>query len=478
MNQIEKFFRLEEKKTTIKTEFIAGLTTFLAMAYILVVNPLTLCQEWTGGLTWGAVFTATAIAAIVGTLIMGLYANYPVALAPGMGMNAFFAFTITAPWGFAFSWQLGFASIVVSGILFLILSVSGIREAIINAIPQDLKYAVGAGIGLFIAFIGLQNAGIIVNNDAVLVSLGDLSNPLVLLAIIGLAITIVLYVLKVRAAIFYGMIITAVIGVVWRGILGANGMLTENLAIFMPAIPEGIVDFFKTWDFKDLFNGFISLPEAPKAGAFIEGFGQIQFNLTFLIKFGVVVFSLLFIDFFDTAGTLVSVGSRCGLINKDGKLEGSSRALVADASATVVGAMVGTSSTTSYVESLSGVEVGGRTGLTSVFTAMFFLIAILFSPLLSMITASVTAPALIFVGILMASQLGKINWSDIAISIPVFLTIIAMPLTYSIATGIAVGFIFYPITLVASKRHKEVSKIMYFLSLLFIFYFVITTIYG
>lgn len=456
---INDYFKLEQKQTTIYREFIAGLTTFLAMAYILFVNPeiLSFAGE---GMDPNKVFTATAIAAIVGTLIMGLLANYPVALAPGMGMNAFFAFTICAPWGFGYSWQMGLASIFVSGILFLILSFSGIREAIINAIPQDLKYAVGAGIGFFIAFIGFQNAGIVVNNDATLVGLGDLSNAGVLLAIIGLTITVILYVFRIPAAIFFGILITAVIGIIWRGILDSNGQLTESLAAVLPSLPTKIV----------------SAPTAPNFGAFIDGFKQMDLgSMDAFLSLVMVVFTLLFIDFFDTAGTLVTVGSRCGLINEEGQLEGSSKALLADASATIVGAMVGTSSTTSYIESLAGVEVGGRTGLTAVFTSMFFLIAIFFSPILAVVTSPVTAPALIFVGILMAAQLGKINWNDTTVAVPAFLTIIIMPMAYSIAEGIAVGFLFFPIAMIAGRRGKEVSKIMYILAIVFLIYFIVRT---
>ncbi|MDF2699099.1 MAG: guanine permease [Haloplasmataceae bacterium] len=470
---MNNFFKLQERKTNVKTEFIAGLTTFLAMAYILFVNPNQLATEWNvaNGLSWGSVFTATAIAAIVGTLIMGLMANYPVALAPGMGMNSFFAFTITAPFAYAFSWQLGFASIFISGVVCVLIALSGIREKIINAIPQDLKYAVGAGIGLFIAYVGLKNSGIITfltntqgvtTPDSVVPMMGDLSNPLILLAVIGLIITVILYVLKVPAAVFLGIVATSVIGIIWRAILKGNGALTDVLAFGLPKLPTSVAQ----------------LPEAPKFGAFLSGFGDYNWgDLSSIFTFAVVVFSLVFIDFFDTAGTLVTVGSRCGMINEKGELEGSGGALIADSTATVVGAVVGTSSTTSYIESLAGVEVGGRTGLTAVFTAIFFFIAMFFSPILSVVTAPVTAPALIFVGVLMASQLGKINWGNLAVAIPAFFIIISMPLTYSIATGIAVGFLFYPITMIASKRHKEVDKIMYILSAVFLLYFVVISIW-
>lgn len=461
MQFISKFFKLEEHQTTVKREFVAGLTTFLSMAYILIVNPAIL------GVTTmnpGRVFTATAIAAIAGTLIMGLLANYPAALAPGMGMNAFFTFTIcgaVASGGFGYSWQLALAAVFVSGVIFMAISATGVRQKIIDAIPKDLKYAVGSGIGLFIAFVGLQNAGIIVGNPDTLVNLGDLSSPGVILAIIGLIITVILYLLRVPAAIFLGIVLTSVIGIIWRAILSSMGKLTEAAANVFPQFPKSI----------------ISLPSAPHFGAFVDGFRMGDWGTpTFWLTFGVVVFSLLFMDFFDTAGTLMSVGTRCGFIDEEGKLKGSNNAFFADASATVIGAVAGTSSTTTYVESLSGVEVGGRTGLTAVFTALFFVIAIFFSDLLLIVTSPVTAPALIFVGVLMASQFSKINWHDIAVAIPSFLTIIFMPLAYSISEGIAVGFVFYPISMLASKRGKEINKIMYILSLIFIFYFVIKAV--
>lgn len=435
MDFIKNFFKLEERGTSVKTEFFAGLTTFLAMAYILFVNPNTLSAA---GLDWGAIFTATAIAAIAGTLIMGIYANYPVALAPGMGMNAFFTYTVVLTLGYS-AWQ-GFAGILISGILFLLLSVTGFRKRIINAIPKNLKLAIGAGIGFFIAFIGLQSAGLIVNHDAVLVTLGDLSNPAVLLSVFGLLLTIILYVLNVRAAILIGIVSTSIVGVIFNQV----------------GLPTGVV----------------SAPPAPYIFEFVQGFTDGTWDFQFFI----VIFSFLFIDFFDTAGTLVTVGSRAGLMNEDGELKDNGKALLADSTATIIGAVVGTSSTTSFVESLAGVEVGGRTGLTSVFTALFFFVFMFFSPLLSVVTANVTAPALIMVGILMAGQLKDIDWNDKVVAVSAFLVIIVMPLTYSIAEGIAVGFVFYPLMMLATKRRKEVSIEMYVLSAIFVLYFVLKAI--
>ena len=444
MDFLKSFFKLEERGTNVKTEFLAGLTTFLAMTYILFVNPNTLqalVPDGDGGfisltgLEWGPIFTATAIAAIAGTLIMGLYANYPVALAPGMGMNAFFTWTVVVTLGYS-PWQ-GFAGILISGVLFLILSVSGLRKRVINAIPKNLKLAIGAGIGLFIAFIGLQNAGLIVNNDVVLVQMGDLSSPAVLLSVFGLVITIGLYVFKVRGAILYGIIVTSIVGMIF-GQVGA---------------PTGVVD----------------VPPAPYFFEFWKGFTEGTWDFQFFI----VIFALLFIDFFDTAGTLVTVGNRAGLLDEAGELKENGKALLADSTATIVGAVAGTSPTTSYIESLAGVEVGGRTGLAAVFTALFFLVFMFFSPLLSVVTANVTAPALIMVGVLMASQLKDIDWEDAAVAVPAFLVILIMPLSYSIAEGIAVGFLFYPITMLASKKWKEVSIEMWVLSGIFLLYFII-----
>ncbi len=448
MKVFNDFFKLQEKGTTLTKELIAGLTTFLSMAYILAVNPTILGTPGTG-MDPGGVFIATVIAAAVGTLVMGLVANYPVALAPGMGMNAFFTYTVIFTLGYSF--QQALAGIFISGILFLILAFSGIREKVINAIPNNLKLAVGAGIGFFIAFIGLKNSGIItydpgtltdpVTGDpspgSVIPMLGDLANPAILVAVIGLIITIILYVLRVPASIFIGLILTAIVSAILgqSGTAESVGVNEYHIGAFWKGFTEG------TWDF----------------------------------KFFIVIFTFLFLDFFDTAGTLVTVGRRAGLVSEEGQLQDSSRALFADATATVVGAVAGTSSTTSYIESLSGVEAGGRTGLTSVFTGLFFILSLVLLPFLGYVTFAVTAPALVMVGILMASQLKEIEWEDLAVAVPAFLTIIAMPLAYSISTGIALGFIFYPITLIATKRHKEVNTIMYILAAVFLIYFVVSS---
>ncbi|MRH44899.1 NCS2 family permease [Aquibacillus halophilus] len=428
---MKKFFQFEELGTNFRTEFVAGLTTFLAMAYILFVNPATLAAEGTG-MDQGAVFTATALAAAVGSLIMGLVAKYPIALAPGMGLNAFFAYTVVL--GMGIPWETALAGVLVSGLIFIVLTLSGVREKIINAIPSNLKLAVGAGIGLFIAFIGFQNSGIIVANPATMVSLGDLSVGTTLLAVFGVIVTVVFLTLDLKGGVFYGMIVTAIAGMIF-------GLIDPPSAV-VGAVPS----------------------LAPTFGAAFASLGDI-FTLPML---GVIL-TFLFVDFFDTAGTLVAVATKAGLM-KDDKLPRAGKALFSDSAATVVGATLGTSTTTSYVESATGVSAGGRSGFTAVVTAGFFLLALLFSPLLGVVTAAVTAPALIIVGVLMATSLKDIEWDKFEIAVPSFLTVVAMPLTYSIATGIAVGFIFYPITMIAKGKIKEINPIMWGLFVVFVLY--------
>lgn len=441
---MKKYFRFEELGTNYRTEFLAGLTTFLAMAYILFVNPATLSlagiEQLPEGVTRmdpGAVFTATAIAAAVGSLLMGIIARYPIGLAPGMGLNAFFAYTVVL--GYGIPWETALAGVFASGIIFMFFTLSGLREKIINLIPGNLKLAVGAGIGFFIAFLGFQNAGIIVGNEATLVAIGDLTNPYVMLAIFGIIISVILLSLNIRGGIFYGMIITSIVGIIF-GLIAA---------------PKGI---------GDVVSAAPSL--APTFGQAFAHFGNI-----FTIEMLVVILTFLFVDFFDTAGTLVAVATQAGLM-KDNKLPRAGKALFADSAATVVGSVVGTSTTTSFVESTAGVGVGGRTGFASVVTSGFFLLALFFSPLLAVITVEVTAPALIIVGILMSTALKNIEWSRFEIAVPSFLTIIAMPLTYSIATGIAIGFIFYPITMIMKGKAKEIHPVMYGLFIVFILYFI------
>ncbi|MEK5037021.1 NCS2 family permease [Sporosarcina sp. FSL K6-3457] len=441
---MKKYFEFDKLGTNYRREIIGGLTTFLAMAYILVVNPLMLSLDAIPDLPdamrmdKGAVFVATALAAAVGSLFMGLIARYPIGLAPGMGLNAFFAFSVVL--GMGIPWQTALTGVLFSGLIFIVLSLSGLREIIINAIPTQLKFAVGAGIGLFITFLGLQNAKIIVADPNTLVTLGDLSRGPTLLAIFGLVITVIMMVRKINGAIFYGMITTTIVGMI-------AGLI---------ALPEKIVD---------------KVPSvAPTFGAAFDAIFQDPASL-FTAQFLVIVITFLFVDFFDTAGTLVAVANQAGLM-KDDKLPRAGKALLADSLATVTGAVFGTSTTTSYIESSAGVAAGARTGFASIVTGLLFLLALFFSPLLFVITSEVTAPALIIVGVLMVSTLGNIEWTRFEIAVPAFFTIIAMPLTYSIATGIAIGFIFYPITMILSGRKKEIHPIMYGLWVIFILYFI------
>lgn len=437
---LEKVFKLKEKNTNVKTEIIAGITTFLAMAYILGVNPLILHDA---GMDTPSVFMATAISAGFASIVMGIVANYPVSLAAGMGVNALFAYTICGTMGF--SWQAALAGVFVSGLIFIVISVTGIRKAIINAIPKQLKLAIGAGIGFFIAFVGLKNAGIIVANPSTFVGLGNLADPTVLLAVFGILITIALLALKVPAGVFVGMVITAVVGIICGSFFGMEGM---------PVLPESI---FET-NFQ--MNGL---------GAFMDGFGELFANP---LNTFVVIFSFLFVDFFDTAGTLVAVANRIGLVNEKGELENAEQALLADAIGTVAGAALGTSTVTSFVESTSGVEVGGKTGLTACTTGIMFFISILFAPIiLSAVTNAVTAPALVVVGILMAQQLKGIDWEDFVFGTAGFITIIAMILTYSISNGIAFGFIAYTVAMIASGKAKEIHVTVWVLMVIFVIYF-------
>ncbi|EDP12331.1 NCS2 family permease [Amedibacillus dolichus] len=445
---LEKLFKLNAKNTSVKTEIIAGITTFLAMAYILGVNPGILGDA---GMDPQAVFMATAISAAIASIVMGLLANYPVALAPGMGVNALFSYTVVMKMGF--SWQAALAAVFVSGVVFLLISVTGIRKMIINAIPKQLKLAVGAGIGFFIAFVGLKNAGIIVTNASTAVGLGSFQSPVVLLAVFGILVTIFLVIKKVPAAVFVGMIITAAVGIVAHEAFGVS-VLDANGLELMPALPTSFIS-----------TNF----EMSAMGSFMDGMGEL-----FAVPGAafVAIFSFLFVDFFDTAGTLVAIGNRIGLVNDKGELENAEKALVADAVGTVVGAALGTSTVTSFVESSSGVGVGGRTGLTAVTAGVLFLLSIFISPIvLSTAVSAVTAPALVVVGIMMAQQLKGIDWDDMVFAAAGFITVVFMILSYSISNGIAMGFIAYTVAMVAAGKVKQINPIVWALVIIFILYF-------
>ncbi|MBG9810162.1 NCS2 family permease [Priestia endophytica] len=437
---MKKYFEFDKLQTTFRTETLAGFTTFLSMAYILFVNPSILSLADTEGLPdsmhmdQGAIFTATALAAAFGSIMMGILAKYPIALAPGMGLNAFFAYSVVL--GMGVPWETALAGVFASGLIFICLTVGGIREKIINAIPIELKYAVGAGIGLYITFIGMKNAEIIVASESTFVALGDLAKGSTLLAVFGLIVTIILLVLRVNGGIFIGMIVTAIVGML-------TGLINTPTSIIAP-IPS----------------------IEPTFGVAISHFGDV-FNLDMLV----VILTFLFVAFFDTTGTLVAVATQAGLM-KDNKLPRAGKALLADSTAAAAGALFGTSTTTAYIESTAGVAAGGRSGFTSVVTGLFFLVALFFSPLLTVVTSAVTAPALIVVGVLMVASLRLIKWDEFETAVPAFFTLIMMPLTYSIATGIAIGFIFYPITMLFKGRGKEVHPVMYGLFVIFLLYFI------
>ena len=428
---MEKFFKLKERGTTVRNEVIGGITTFLAMAYILAVNPGMLGES---GMGFGPVFTATAISAAVASLCMAFFANLPVALASGMGLNAFFTYTVV--FGMGCSWQFALTAVLIEGLLFILLSVFGVREAIINSIPATMKKAVAVGIGLFICLIGLSNAGITVGKDlGTVVGFVNFNVPSALVAIIGLFITIALYVLKIPGAVLLGIIITTIIGIPF-------GVTT---------IPEN----FKVF----------SVPEAPHLFAF-------EWTNVFTLKFFVVFFTFLFTDLFDTIGTLMGVTEQAGLVDKDGNIPNAKGALLADAVGTVAGACLGTSTVTSYVESSAGVAAGARTGLASVVTAILFIVALFFTDLFAIIPSAATAPALIFVGYLMMKPVMKIDFEDPTEGIPAFITIMVMPFSYSISKGIAFGVISFVFCKLFSKKAKEVSIITWILAVVFVAYFV------
>lgn len=449
---LEKFFKLKENRTDVKTEIMAGITTFMTMAYILAVNPSILSAA---GMDANAVLIATALAAFVGTAMMALFANYPFALAPGMGLNAYFAYTVVLNMGY--SWQIALMAVFVEGLVFIVLSLTNVREAIFNAIPMTLKSAVSVGIGLFIAFIGLQNAKIVVNSDATLLTYqtfkGDTFHSIgigAILALIGVLVTAILLVRKIKGGILLGIIITWVLGIICE----LTGIYVPNPDAGMySVIPSAIVSF----DFS----------------SFGHTFGQVfkaDFSNIRILDFIVVMFAFLFVDLFDTLGTLIGVASKADMLDKDGKLPRIKGALMADAVATSVGAVFGTSTTTTYVESASGVTEGGRTGLTAITTGILFLLALIFSPLFLTIPSFATAPALIIVGFYMMGAVVKINFGDMAEAIPAFLCIIAMPLAYSISEGIAIGVISWTLLnlLTGKARDKKISILMYVLTVLFI----------
>ncbi|MCF6463072.1 NCS2 family permease [Clostridium sp. Cult1] len=423
---LERQFKLSEHKTDVKTEILAGITTFMTMAYILVVNPNMLAET---GMDWGGVFTATALSAVIATLIMAFFANYPFALAPGMGLNAFFTYSVV--FGMSKSWQFALTAVFIEGIIFIILSLFKVREAIFDAIPMNLKKAVSVGIGLFIALIGFVNAGIVQTGDGTIMGLGNITDSGPILSLIGLIIMGVLLAKNVKGALLIGILAATLIG-----------------------IPMGITQ---------IPDGIFKAPPSVSQVAF-----QFEWSNIFSWEMLIVVFTFLFVDIFDTVGTLVGVASKADMLDEEGKLPRVSQALFADAVGTVTGACLGTSTVTTYVESASGVADGGRTGLTALSTAGMFFLALFFSPIFGMIPGQATAPALILVGLFMMSPIKEIDLNDFTEAIPAFLTIAMMPFAYSIAEGIVFGMVSYVLLKLITGKHKDISVVMYILAALFI----------
>lgn len=422
---LKKLFGFDPTQTTVRTEILAGITTFLTMSYILAINPAMFSEL---NMPAGAVFTSTALAAIIGTLVMALWAKLPFGLAPGIGLNAFFVYTVCM--GMGYSWQFALTAVLIEGIIFILLTITNLREAIVNAIPLSMRNAIGAGIGLFIAFIGLQNAGVIIDNGSTLVELGDITSGSPLLAFIGLLITGFLYIKNVRGAMLIGILVTTVIG-----------------------IPMGVTEF----------QGVLSSPEPIG-----EIFCKFEWEHLLSLDMVVVVFTFLFIDMFDTVGTLVGVCTKAGLVNEDGTVKRIKEAFMADAIATTAGAFLGTSTTTTYVESASGVAQGGRTGLTAFTIACCFGIALFFSPLFLSIPSAAIAPVLILVGLMMLEPITRIPFDDFTESLPAFICVILMPLSYSISNGILIGMIAYVLINLVCGKFKKLTPTMYILATLFI----------
>lgn len=450
---LDKLFHLKENHTDVKTEIMAGITTFMTMAYILAVNPNILSAS---GMDRGSVFTATALSAFIASCLMALLSNYPFVLAPGMGLNAYFTYTVVL--GMGYSWQQALAAVFAEGIIFILLSLTNVREAIFNSIPMNLKHAVSVGIGLFIAFIGLQNAKIVVGNDSTLVSIFSFKSAVaegtfssqgitVLLALIGILVTAILLAKDVKGSILWGILITWVLGIICQ--------LTH---LYVPNADLGYYSLLPD------FSSGISVPSMAPT------FMKMDFSIVFSLDFVVIMFAFLFVDMFDTLGTLIGVASKADMLDKDGKLPNIKGALLSDAVGTTVGAMCGTSTVTTFVESASGVAEGGRTGLTSIVAGILFALSLLLSPIFLAIPSFATAPALIVVGYLMLTSVTKIDFSDMTEAIPCFIAIIAMPFMYSISEGISMGVISYVvINLITGKaKEKKISALMYVLAVLFV----------
>ncbi|WP_317383510.1 NCS2 family permease [Anaerobiospirillum succiniciproducens] len=427
---LQKLFGFDPNVHSVKTEILAGVTTFLTMAYILALSPNVLAAA---GMDKGALFTSTVISTVLATLLMAIYAKLPFSLAPGVGLNAFFAYTVCLTMGY--TWQFALTAVLLEGLIFIVLTITNVREQIVNALPMSLKYAISAGIGLFIAFIGMQNSQIIVNNDATLVSLGDITQGPAMLGMIGLLVTSVLLILRVRGALLLGILITTVIG-----------------------IPLGITDL----------NGLVGMPPSVEPILF-----KFEFDKIFTTEMAFVVFTFLFVDIFDTIGTLVGVSTRAGMVDKNGRIPHLKKAFLVDAVGTTAGAMFGTSTVTTFVESASGVAEGGRTGLTSFTTAVCFIIALFLAPFFLSVPGAATAPVLILVGLMMMSQVQKIDFANYSESIPAFLCIVMMPLSYSISEGIALGMIAYVLLHLCAGKYKSITVASWILAAFFVLKYLI-----
>lgn len=430
LSMLQKLFGFDPNVHSVKTEVLAGVTTFLTMAYILALSPNVLAAA---GMDKGALFTSTVISTVLATLLMAIYAKLPFSLAPGVGLNAFFAYTVCLTMGY--TWQFALTAVLLEGLIFIILTITNVREQIVNALPMSLKYAISAGIGLFIAFIGMQNSQIIVNNDATLVSLGDITQGPAMLGMIGLLVTSVLLILRVRGALLLGILITTLIG-----------------------IPLGITDL----------SGLVGMPPSVEPILF-----KFELDKIFTTEMAFVVFTFLFVDIFDTIGTLVGVSTRAGMVDKNGRIPHLKKAFLVDAFGTTAGAMVGTSTVTTFVESASGVAEGGRTGLTSFTTAVCFVIALFLAPFFLSVPGAATAPVLILVGLMMMSQVQKIDFANYSESIPAFLCIVMMPLSYSISEGIALGMIAYVLLHLCAGKYKSITIASWILAAFFVLKYLI-----
>ncbi len=445
---LEKFFKLKENNTNVKTEVIGGVTTFMTMAYILAVNPTMLEAA---GMDKTAVLMATALAAFIGTLVMALLANYPFALAPGMGLNAYFAYTVCGTMGY--SWQVALAAVLAEGVIFIVLSLTSVREAIFNSIPFTLKKGVSVGIGLFIAFIGLQGAYLVVDNDTTLLSYVDFAGDFhtkgicAILALIGLFVTVIFYIKNVKGSILIGILVTWILG-----------MIAQALGLYTVDESNGFYSLYPTFGITDFSSIKLTFGQVFKA----------DFSNVSILNFIAVLFAFLFVDLFDTLGTLVGVATKADMLDENGKLPKVKQALLADAVATSAGAIIGTSTTTTFVESSAGVAAGARTGLASVVTGVLFLLSIFFSPIFCAIPGFATAPALIFVGFLMISAILDIDFKDLTEAVPAYLCLLCMPMMYSISEGIAIGVISYVVINVVCGKAKKITTLMYLLTILFI----------